>query len=111
LFIGTEGKIKVNREYLRSWPEHLVNQRIGPDQVHLAESNNHYTDWLNAVRTRSKPICNVEIGCRSVTVCHLGNIAYELKRPLKWDPEKEVFVGDDEANRLLSGPMRSPWHL
>jgi len=111
LFIGTEGKIEVNRTYLRSWPEHLVNQRIGPDQVHLYESNNHYADWLNAIRTRSKPICDIEIGCRSVTVCHLGNIAHELMRPLKWDPEKEVFTGDDQANRLLSKAMRSPWHL
>jgi hypothetical protein len=46
-----------------------------------------------------------------VIVCHLGNIAYWLNRPLKWDPAREVFVGDDEANRLLSRPMRSPWRL
>jgi hypothetical protein len=46
-----------------------------------------------------------------VSVCHLGNIAYKLKRPLKWNPEREVFVGDEDANRLLSRPMRAPWHL
>ena len=119
LFIGTKGKIEVNRGYLQTWPESLKDVQIGPNegsrgagsQIHLYESNNHYTDWLDAIRSRGKPICDVEIGCRSVIVCHLGNVAYELKRPLKWDTEKEVLVGDDEANRLLSRPMRSPWHL
>jgi hypothetical protein len=53
----------------------------------------------------------VEAGCRSVTVCHLGNIAYWLNRPLKWDPAKEQFVGDDEANRWLDRPKREPWTL
>jgi hypothetical protein len=51
----------------------------------------------------------VEVGCRSVTVCHVGNLAYWLKRPLKWDPVKEEFVGDDEANRWLDRPKRAPW--
>ena len=66
---------------------------------------------LDAVRKRSKPICDIETGCRSVSVCHLGNIAYKLGRPLKWDPNREVFVGDDDANRLLSRPMCAPWCL
>jgi hypothetical protein len=63
------------------------------------------------VRTRERPICDVEIGCRSVTVCHLGNIAYRLRRPLKWDPSKEEFPGDEEANRLLDRAKREPWTL
>jgi len=111
LFTGTKGKIEVNRGYLQTWPESLKDVQISPNEIHLYESNNHYADWLDAIRSRGKPICDIEIGCRSVTVCHLGNIAYELKRPLKWDTKKEVFVGDDQANRLLSRPMRSPWHL
>jgi hypothetical protein len=88
-----------------------VNQKLGPNEIHLYECNNHYTDWLDAIRKRSRPICDIETGCRSVTVCHLGNIAYKLGRPLKWDPKREVFVGDCDANRLLSRGMRSPWHL
>jgi predicted dehydrogenase len=111
LFTGTEGKIEVNRGYLQTWPESLKDVQLSSNEIHLYESNNHYTDWLDAIRSRGKPICDVVIGCRSVSVCHLGNIAYELKRPLKWDPPKEVFVGDDQANRLLSRSMRSPWHL
>jgi predicted dehydrogenase len=111
LFEGTKGKVEVNRGYLKTTPDALKDQKIGPDQVSLYNSPNHYTDWLDAIRKRTKPICDIEIGASSVTVCHLGNIAYGLQRPLKWDPKRELFVGDDEANRLLSRTMRSPWHL
>ncbi|HNS18951.1 MAG TPA: Gfo/Idh/MocA family oxidoreductase [Sedimentisphaerales bacterium] len=111
LFDGTTGKVEVNRGYLKTWPENLKDQVIGPNQVHLYNSKDHYADWLDAIRKRTDPICSIEIGASSVTVCHLGNIAYRLQRPLKWDPKREVFVGDDEANRLLSRPYRSPWCL
>jgi predicted dehydrogenase len=111
LFEGTKGKVEVNRGYLKTTPDSLKDQKIGPEQINLYNSPNHYTDWLDAIRKRTKPICDIEIGASSVTVCHLGNIAYRLQRPLKWDPKREVFVGDDEANRLLSRTMRSPWHL
>jgi hypothetical protein len=53
----------------------------------------------------------VEIGHRSVSVCHIGNIAMLLGRKLQWDPAKEEFVNDDEANSMLNRPMRAPWHL
>jgi len=56
------------------------------------------------MRSRKKPICDVEIGCRSVTVCHLGNLAYWNHRHLRWDPAKEKFVGDKEANQWLDRP-------
>ncbi|MFC1635693.1 Gfo/Idh/MocA family oxidoreductase [Planctomycetota bacterium] len=111
LFTGTKGTVETNRGRLRTSPESLKDQKIGPNEIHLYESRNHYVDWLDAVRKRSKPICDIETGCRSVSVCHLGNIAYKLGRPLKWDPKREVFVGDSDANRLLSRPMRSPWYL
>ena len=111
LFEGTTGKVEVNRGYLKTWPDALKDQKIGTDQVHLYDSKNHYTDWLEAIRKRSDPICKIEIGASSVTVCHLGNIAYTLKRPLKWDPKRQVFLGDDEANRMLWRPTRSPWHI
>jgi predicted dehydrogenase len=111
LFTGTKGRVEVNRGYLKTWPETLQSQQIKPEEIHLYDSKNHYTDWLDAIRKRTKPICDIETGCRSVTVCHLGNIAYRLGRPLKWDPQREVFVNDSNANRLLSRAMRSPWHL
>jgi predicted dehydrogenase len=111
LFEGATGKVEVNRGYLKTWPENLRDQVIGPDQVHLYNSKDHYADWLDAIRKRTDPVCKIEIGASSVTVCHLGNIAYTLQRPLKWDPKREVFPGDDEANRLLSRPYCSPWRL
>ena len=79
--------------------------------MHLYKSGNHHNNWLECIRTRQKPICEAEIGCRSVSICHLGNLAYWLKRPLRWDPDKEVFLGDDEANRWLDRPKRAPWRL
>ena len=111
LFTGTKGEVNTDRGYLQTKPDNLKDQQIGPNEIHLYESRNHYVDWLDAIRKRTKPICDIETGCRSVTVCHIGNIAYKLGRALKWDPENEVFIEDDQANRLLSRPMRSPWHL
>jgi len=63
------------------------------------------------VRSRKLPICDVETGHRSVSVCHLGNIAIRLGRKIQWDPDKEQIVGDEEAARWVSRPMRSPWRL
>jgi len=68
-------------------------------------------DFLYCVKTRELPFRDVEYAHRVATVCHLGNIAYELKRPLKWDPVKEEFPGDDQANRMTWRPMRQPWRL
>jgi predicted dehydrogenase len=111
LFVGAKGKVEVNRGYLKTWPENLKNQKLGPNEIHLYESRNHSRDFLDAMKTRKKPICDVEIGFSTVNVCLIGNIAYELKRPLKWDPKRIRFVGDGEANRLCSRTMRSPWRI
>jgi Oxidoreductase family, C-terminal alpha/beta domain len=68
-------------------------------------------DFIYCVRTREKPFRDIEFAHRTVTVCHLGNICYELRRPLKWDPIKEEFPGDEEANRFLDRAKREPWTL
>ncbi|MBN1422205.1 MAG: gfo/Idh/MocA family oxidoreductase, partial [Planctomycetes bacterium] len=109
LFTGTDGKVEVNRGHLKTWPEDLMQKPTGADEVHLYQSRNHQSDWLQCIRTRERPICDVEVGCRSVTVCHIGNLAYWLKRPLRWDPAEEEFIGDPEANRWLDRPKRAPW--
>ncbi|MHB8521396.1 MAG: Gfo/Idh/MocA family protein [Limisphaerales bacterium] len=111
MFEGTEGKVAVWRYDLRTWPEHLAREKIGPNGVHLHECDNHHTDFLNSVRNRSLPGSNIHVAVRSISVSHLGNIAYELGRPLKWDPAREEFVNDAEANRMLFRQMRSPWHI
>ena len=111
MFTGTKGKVAVWRYELRTWPEHLARQRLGPNELHLHECDNHHTDFINSIRSRSRPGSDIGIAARSITVCHLGNIAYELERPVKWDPEHERFVNDPQADRLFSRSMRSPWHL
>ena len=85
--------------------------RVMIDDVHLYESPGHHRDWLNCIRTRKRPICDVEIGARSVTVCHLGNLAYWYGRKLRWDPQNWQFIGDDEANTWLDRQQRDPWQL
>lgn len=70
-----------------------------------------FGDFLHCCRTRELPFRDIELAHRTATLCHLGNIAYWLKRPLKWDPVKEEIIGDPEAARWLDRPMREPWVL
>ncbi|MGC8990810.1 MAG: gfo/Idh/MocA family oxidoreductase, partial [Verrucomicrobiia bacterium] len=73
--------------------------------------NNHHANWLECIRSRQTPSSDEEIGHRSASVGHLAFIADRLGRSLKWDPVKEEFIGDDEANRLRSRAMRAPWRM
>ncbi len=110
-FVGTEGKVMVNRGFIKTWPETLVTQRMSPSDIHLYNSENHYGDFLQAVRSRQKPICDIEIGNSTVVVCLMGNIAYELGRPLEFDQTTQQFVNDSEANDLMGRPMRGEWRI
>jgi len=108
-FEGTKGWVDVKRGGLQSGPESLKTQNIGAGETHLYESKNHHQNFLDCIKSRELPIANVEVGHRSSTLCHMGNIAMLLKRPLKWDPAKEEFIGDDVANRMRWRPARAPW--
>ncbi|WPU92717.1 Gfo/Idh/MocA family oxidoreductase [Mucilaginibacter sabulilitoris] len=108
-FIGTEATIDVQRHKI-TLPPALQNKQISENEKHVYLSTNHYDDWLTAIKKRSKPICDVETGHRTATVCNIGNIAYELKKPLKWDPKTEKF-NDADANQLLSRKMRSGFNI
>ncbi len=110
-FIGSEGTIYVNRGKLQSTPADIIKQPLEAGDVHLYESKNHHANFLACVKSREKPICDVEIGHRSATVCHLGNLAIRLGRKLQWDPEQEQIVGDEKANSMLNRPYRSPWAI
>jgi hypothetical protein len=101
----------VDRGFLEASPPELLHEKLGPGDVHLYRSPGHHEDWLNCIQTRQRPICDVEIGYKSAVVCHLGNIAIRTGRALQWDPDRERFVNDDEANRWISRPYRAPWHL
>lgn len=110
-FVGTEGSIYVDRGKFQAEPESIGEESLDALPVQLYASTNHLKDWLDCLRTRKRPICDVEIGCRSVTVCHLGNLAYWHHRRLKWDPKQERFIGDEEANTWLDNAKRAPWKL
>lgn len=110
-FIGTNGKIFVNRGKLVVEPEELGKQPLPEGAVRLYASDDHKRNFLDCIRSREKPICDVEIGHRSATVCHLGNIAIDLGRPLTWDPQAEEFPGDAEANARRLTAYRAPWAL
>ncbi len=113
-FFGSRGWIDVSRSTSRaSDPELLkeVTAQAGKGAVKLISSNNHHDNFLNAIRTRARPISDVEYGHRTTTVCNLGNIAMQLERKLQWDPVKEEFVDDPVANRMRHRSMRAPWSL
>ena len=110
-FEGTDGWIVAGEGQFRTYPESLRNSVIGPNEIHLYESDNHHRNFIDCIKSGRETAAPIEIGHRSATVCHLGNIAMMLKRKLRWDPDAEKFIEDDEANRMLSKPMRGPWHL
>jgi predicted dehydrogenase len=109
LFEGTKGKIYVSRGSLKTEPGDILNQPLEASGFRAYPSSNHHQNWLDCLRSRKPTICPAEVGHRSATICHLSNIGYWLKRPLRWDPTKEQFKGDAEANALLSREPRAPW--
>ncbi len=110
-FIGEKGQIHVNRGTISSDPPEILKEMLTDKDEHLYVSTSHHGNWLECIKSRKTPICDVEIGHRSATVCHLGNIAIRTGRKIKWDPVKETIVGDDEAAKMLSRPCREPWKL
>jgi predicted dehydrogenase len=110
-FQGTDGEIFVTRGKLTSNPESIIKEPLGENEVHLQESPGHQRNWLDCIRSRKRPICDVEIGSRSVTVCHLGNLAYWYRRKLRWDPAKWQFVDDPEADTWRDRERRGAYQL
>jgi predicted dehydrogenase len=111
IFHGEKGTIRIDRGRVSSDPEEIAKEKTEDDAVQLYESKNHMQNWLDCIRSREKPICDVEIGHRSTTVCHLANIARWVGRKLKWDPVSETFPGDDEANAYLDRARRPQYDL
>lgn len=110
-FIGEDGKwIFVSRGKIEASDPKLIEEPLSQSATRLYVSNNHMGNFLDCLSTRKKPVCDVEIGHRSVSVCHIGVIALRTGKKLKWDPIKERF-DDAEANKLLSREMRAPWKL
>jgi predicted dehydrogenase len=110
-FEGSEGWVDVTRGKIDAEPKSLLTSKIGPDEIHLYDSNDHKQNFLDCIKSRKDTICTAEIGHRTSSVCHLGNIAMQLGRKLKWDPKAERFIGDPAANNMLTRAMRAPWRL
>jgi predicted dehydrogenase len=89
----------------------ILTSTIGPDEVHLYESRDHHGNWLDCVRSRRQPIAPVEVAHRSCSACLLHHIAMKTNRKLNWDPIRERFRSDDEANAVLSRPQRWPYGI
>jgi len=118
-FVGTRGWVPVDRGFIQAHPPSLLkedfkNAPIRLDDSHLKHGDNwmaHKLNFLDCVESRRKPIADVEVGHRTITMSHLGVISMRLGRPLRWDPDRELILGDDEAARWVRRPMRAPWRL
>jgi predicted dehydrogenase len=110
-FIGEKGTIYVTRGKLESTPGEIIKEPLKETDIHLYASSDHHKNWFDCIKSRKTPIADVEIGHRSATVCHLGNIAIRAGRKINWDPAKEQITGDAEAAAMLSRPYREPWKL
>ncbi len=110
IFIGDKGKITIDRGICKVESDGQVKDSLKDSNENL-NLQEHLQNWFDCIKSGKLPVADVEIGHRSATVCHLGNIARWVGRKLTWDPEKETFPGDDEANKYLSRPMREPYQL
>ncbi len=110
-WIGEHGWVWVNRGGFEAEPAHLVKEVIGPNEVRLYRSRDHFQNFLDCVRSRALTIAPVEVAHRSASVAHLGIVAIETGRKIKWDPATETLIGDPGAERLLSRAYRSPYQL
>ncbi len=111
-FIGSEGWVGNRgwRAKVEASSETILKSVIGPNELHLyTNPAGEHDDFLKCVKSRKDPYFPVEIGHRVSTICHLANLSIKLGRKLRWNPEREMFENDEEANSLLRRPMRSPW--
>ncbi|MGO8744711.1 MAG: Gfo/Idh/MocA family protein [Thermoguttaceae bacterium] len=122
IFVCEKGKLEVNRNKFTSNPKHIAvdllkkvdeaaEEKKWSDQTALWQAQWHMQNWIDCIRTRQKPVADVEIGHRSISVCHLANITRWVGRRLKWDPEKEQFIDDEAANRFVDRPRRKGYEL
>jgi len=108
-FRGTEGWAWSTRGKHQVFPENLQDSVIADNEIHLYKSDHHFRNFIDCVYSRQETIAPAEIGHRSITMSHLGNIAMKLQQDLDWDPVAEKFIGNDIANSMLTRKMREPW--
>ena len=113
VFVGEKGWIFVGRKgLLKSYPKEILGDwNFVPEKRVGDLTTGHHRNWIQSIRSRQRPIAHEDIGAGSTIVSHLGNIAYWTGRAQRWDPVKEEFEGDEEANRMRSRAMRAPWTI
>lgn len=122
VFVCEKGKLEVNRNKFSSNPKEIAQELLKKvdeaaeevkwsDQTAMWQAKWHLQNWLDCIKTREKPVADVEIGHRSISVCELANITRWMDRKLQWDPVKEQFLGDDEANQWVNRPRRAGFEL
>lgn len=109
MFEGTEGWVAAGRWWMKTCDK-LKGVELKEKNGFVYESNNHYKDWIDCMRTRNQPICNPEVGHRSATICNMAIIAEQLGKPIKWDPVQEKF-NNRSANKLKSYRYRGDWNI
>jgi len=106
---GDEGWVETGDSgRIETYPKSLLEERRFRGGY---PANNHIREFLNCVKSRQQPVSTADVAHHSITACHCANICVRLGRPVKWDPDKEEFIGDEEANRLRSRAYRAPWRL
>ena len=110
-FFGSKGTLDISRSFFETNPKDLLDVKFKPTDIKLYVSESHENDWVTSSKEGSKPICDVEVGHRTATICHIANLAYEFRRPLNWDPVKEEFIDDFEANLRRGKQYRKPYEL
>ena len=113
-FIGEKGTIYVKRGSLAvtlNGEKVADPYKLPTGDVKLYVSKGHHANWLECIKSRELPICDAEIGHRSATVCHLGNIAVRTGRKITWDPKSETIAGDKDAAAMLTKVYRAPYTL
>jgi hypothetical protein len=122
VFVCEKGKLEIDRNKFSSEPREIAaellkkvdalqEEKKWSDQTALWQARWHMQNWIDCIRSRERPVADVEINQRSVTVCHLANIVRWVGRPLEWDPAKERFTNDEEANRWVDRPRRKGYEL
>jgi hypothetical protein len=110
-FEGSEGVVYALCGGISTQPKSILGSTIGPNEVQLYRSRGHIPDFIERVKTRGETAAPVEAAHRATSLCHLTHLAILTGRKLQWDPVKEEFLNDPDANRLLSKHMREPWRL
>jgi hypothetical protein len=110
-FVGTEGRIAVDRSNLVSYPASILKQPLGPTDSRVYYASSHSGNFLECIRTRRTTICHPETAVYTMNTILIGGIALALERSVRWNPVRGAFEGDEEANRLLSYSKRPPWRI